>query len=320
MPGPNDIWPWLQSILQNQGAGQPVDPNAIPAAAPQAMPGSGLNGMPAVTPGQPSMGYSSVWGMRHGMPDNPLGGLFGGVLDAASQGQPTDAGDLAGAGDTSVRPGPSPSPRISVLSPGAAAFQGRYGTDDYPDSTNYPHAMTPPTFNWPASSTPTGMPAPPPQGSPSATPKPAGATPTGPLAASGGGGATMKRTPGAPNLGYYQGNNNRFIGIAQPNASPQNSMRAGPQATALNLAGMFGGRGQPAAAVNPNAPAANAQPVSMVNGPTPVGQGLNPSGNLALTGGNSPGPNQFSSVPVPLPPKRPPGLPYWPFKQQGYSP
>ena len=116
----------------------------------------------------------------------------------------------------------------------------------------------------------------------------------------------MKRTPGAANLGYYQPNN-RFIGIAQPNASPQNSMRAGPQATALNLAGMFGGRGQPAAApaVNPNAPAANAQPVSMVNGPTPVGQGLNPSGNLALTGGNSPGPNQFSSVPVPLPPAMP---------------
>ena len=74
----------------------------------------------------------------------------------------------------------------------------------------------------------------------------------------------MKRTPGAPNLGYYQGNNNRFIGVAQPNASPQNSMRAGPQATALNLAGLFGGRGQPAAApaVNPNVPAANAQPVS----------------------------------------------------------
>ena len=117
----------------------------------------------------------------------------------------------------------------------------------------------------------------------------------------------MKRTPGAPNLGYYQGNNNRFIGIAQPNASPQNSMRAGPQATALNLAGLFGGRGQPAAApaVNPNVPAANAQPVSMVNGPTPVGQGLNPSGNLALAGGNSPGPNQFSSVPVPYPPSMP---------------
>ena len=36
--------------------------------------------------------------------------------------------------------------------------------------------------------------------------------------------------------------NPRFIGIDQPNASPQNSMRQGPQGTALNLAGLFGGK------------------------------------------------------------------------------
>ena len=57
-------------------------------------------------------------------------------------------------------------------------------------------------------------------------------------------------------------------------------MRGGPQGTALNLAGLFGG-GQPA--VNPNAPAANAQPVSAaapapVPGPlAPGNQQMNPS-------------------------------------------
>ena len=60
MPGQNDIWPWLQSILQNQGAAQPSNPAAYPAAAPQAMPGSGVTGMPAVTPGAPSMGYPAL--------------------------------------------------------------------------------------------------------------------------------------------------------------------------------------------------------------------------------------------------------------------
>jgi hypothetical protein len=42
-------------------------------------------------------------------------------------------------------------------------------------------------------------------------------------------------------------NNNRFIGIDAPNANPQSSMRSGPQGTALNLAGLFGG-GKAAAA------------------------------------------------------------------------
>ena len=71
-------------------------------------------------------------------------------------------------------------------------------------------------------------------------------TPTpGPLAAGGASGSAATSNP-------------RFVGVSAPNASPQNSMRGGPQMTALNLAGLFGGAG----AVNPNAPAANAQPVS----------------------------------------------------------
>ena len=104
---------------------------------------------------------------------------------------------------------------------------------------------------------------------PMGPPIPPGGVP-GPLASGGASGSASTSNP-------------RFVGIPAPNASPQNSMRGGPQGTALNLAGLFG-RGQPA--VNPNAPAANAQPVSAVRGPlaaggpTPYpGPSLNPSGN-----------------------------------------
>ena len=62
------------------------------------------------------------------------------------------------------------------------------------------------------------------------------------------------------------GASNRFVGIDRPNADP--TRRSGPQGTALNLAGLFGG-GQPA--VNPNVPAAAAQPVSAVRGPLAQG-------------------------------------------------
>jgi translation initiation factor IF-2 len=59
--------------------------------------------------------------------------------------------------------------------------------------------------------------------------------------------------------------NPRFVGVPQPNASAQNSMRGGPQATALNLAGMFGGGGAPGGA--PGAP--GGVPGPMANAPTP---------------------------------------------------
>jgi hypothetical protein len=83
-------------------------------------------------------------------------------------------------------------------------------------------------------------------------------------------------TGGATGVGATS--NPRFVGISAPNMSPQNSMRGGPQGTALNLAGLFGGGG-----VNPNVPAANAQPVASVPGPMasapmpPVRPGVAPS-------------------------------------------
>jgi hypothetical protein len=210
-------------------------------------------------------------------------------------------------------PGATPSsPAGTILS--RDRYGNPIGIGAYPDSTNY--ARTPPAFNWPDSSTPTGMPTPP--GSPSATPRPADAAPAGPLASLGATAAPpMKRRAGAANLGYYQPND-RFVPIDRPNAPAEGGGQARggpPKMSALNLAGLFNRGQQPG--VNPNAPAANAQPVSAATpggqiasaGPTPYGPDtprLNPSGLLALLGGNQP-PNGYGSVPVPYPPQRPLG-------------
>ena len=276
MPGPNDIWPWLQSILQNQGAGPPGQP-AAPAAPMQNF----GNFNPPQGPGPGNVAAVDLSDDHGTGPPAVMSPAEMAAAQAAAQ-PPLQA-----------QPQPQPAPNGPAIYP-HMPWPGS------PPPQTYPHMPWPPNADnshmpWPDTGAPTG--------SPSATPKPAG-----PLASPGGVGAPMKRTPGAPNLGYYQGNNNRFVQVDRPNASAAGGFGRGgaPQMTALNLAGLFGGR-QPAAApaVNPNVPAANAQPVSMVNGPTPVGQGLNPSGNLALAGGNSPGPNQFSSVPVPYPPSMP---------------
>ena len=244
MPGPNDLWPWLQSIMQNQGAGTPNSVAGMPryGAGPGNLGMGDPQGLTANTPG-PSMGYPAL-GAQPQQPPPPAPDARGFSVGVHPHGDgPPDVMSPAAMAGAQPAAQPQPQPAPPFVQP------------QHPSTMRYPMWPTPPAADAPA-------------GSPSATPKPAG-----PLATSGGGGATMKRTPGAPNLGYYQGNNNRFIGIAQPNASPQNSMRAGPQATALNLAGLFGGRGQPAAAaaVNPNVPAANAQPVSSASPPAAPG-------------------------------------------------
>ena len=244
MPGQNDLWPWLQSIMQNQGAAQPSNPAAYPAAAPQAMPGSGLNGMTAMTPGGPSMGYPALGQPAASQqpqppqapPPSPLGSS---VTMAPSQ-------PVGPAGADGGFNNPYQAAANAPMIPGAAPGQGGIGSD-----ARFPVAPTP--MGQGGIGSDARFPIATPAGSPSATPRPAG-----PLAAAGGGGAAMKRTPGAPNLGYYQ-QNPRFTTV-QLNPNQRNA----PIYTALNLAGLFGGRGQPAAApaVNPNVPAANAQPVS----------------------------------------------------------
>jgi hypothetical protein len=68
---------WLQSLLASYGAGQPNDPRQNPSLTPTAgMPGGGLMGMPAATPGGPSMGYPAM-GQPSAQPP-----------PAAAQGQP----------------------------------------------------------------------------------------------------------------------------------------------------------------------------------------------------------------------------------------
>jgi hypothetical protein len=124
-----------------------------------------------------------------------------------------------------------------------------------------------------------GVAVPPGPMAPGSTTMPAGAAPSAanPLAVAGPGAAGPVPGPlasgGATAAGASA--NPRFIGIAAPNMSPQNSMRGGPQGTALNLAGLFGGAPGAPRGVNPaNLPAPNAQTVS-----GPLAQGGAPSGD-----------------------------------------
>ena len=244
MPGQNDLWPWLQSVMQNQGAANPNDPYKAPEGVyPWMMPGSGVNGMQAMTPGGPSMGYPALG--QPGAPQQPQppqapppSPLGSSVTMAPSQ-------PVGPAGADGGFNNPYQAAANAPMVPGSATGQGGIGSD-----ARFPVAPTP--MGQGGIGSDARFPIATPAGSPSATPRPA----KGPLAAAGGGGATMKRTPGAPNLGYYQ-QNPRFTTV-QLNPNQRNA----PIYTALNLGG--GGQ-QPA--VNPNVPAANAQPVSSASPP-----------------------------------------------------
>jgi hypothetical protein len=176
-----------------------------------------------------------------GSPD-PLGssvGVNSSPPPATSAGPPVGAGMLDQSG---VQRGP-----MGVLrtQPGASAPVGA-GLPDQSGITRNPAGVLTP-----------GAPA-----------TPAGTGPASPVA------APAARVPGPLASGGASGSaatsNPRFIGLDyRPNASPQNSMRGGPQSTALNLAGLFG-QGQPAAA--PAAPGARPQ----VAGPL-AGGGMVPS-------------------------------------------
>jgi len=101
-----------------------------------------------------------------------------------------------------------------------------------------------------------------------------------------------------PNLGNY----GAFTQVDRPNADVAGGARGRqsvPYTTALDLSRLFGG-GAPAA-----------RPAGMLSGdPEVPGRGpaivpgMNPTGNLALTGGNV-RPGQIRSVQVPYPPSRP---------------
>jgi hypothetical protein len=161
MAGPNELWAWLQSIQQGQGAGQ----------------GPGGAG--------PGMGYPSL-----------------GLIPRSALGTPLRA-DVGPGGVGSGNVGVSGveqsylPQRQGGMSPLSAAPGAPAPLSDSPSVKPQP-----PTFSWPASSTPTGMPAPP------AAPSP------GPLATPSGQGGIgsdarfpLKRRAGAANLGYYAGGN-----------------------------------------------------------------------------------------------------------------
>jgi hypothetical protein len=125
--------------------------------------------------------------------------------------------------------------------------------------------------------------------------------------------------PGVTNPGYVP------PGI-RPGPAPA-AIPGSPAARGINL-GYYGpmtGNARQAAPMtytNPNDPRIfrgplAAPPAAQTIPPTatasvPPAARLNPSGTLALTGGNQPNPNNWASVPVPTPPPRPTG---WPFNQ-----
>jgi hypothetical protein len=160
-------------------------------------------------------------------------------LNAANVGQPpaASAGPPVGAGmldQSGVQRGP-----MGVLrtQPGASAPVGA-GLPDQSGILRNPAGVLSPGS--PATPTGTGP----------ASPVAAPASVPGPLAGGGASGSAATSNPRFVNLNY------------RPNADAAGGAQGrggAPQMTALNLAGLFG-RGQPA--VNPNAPAANAQPVS----------------------------------------------------------
>jgi hypothetical protein len=249
LPGGPDGQAWLQYLssmfgittdqaaTMMQGGANPADmpsPNATPMEADTDDHGTGDN--PPVTPfavppKPPMTNFGNPAPVTGPGPGNVgpvnLNAANVGQPPAASAGPPVGAGMLDQSGVHRVG-GPNGVLATQPRSPPVGA-----SLLDQSGVTRNPAGVLSPG----APATPAGT---------SAPAAPAARVP-GPLASGGAAGSAATSNP-------------RFIGLDyRPNASPQNSMRAGPQATALNLAGLFG-QGQPA--VNPNAPAANAQPVA----------------------------------------------------------
>ena len=120
-------------------------------------------------------------------------------------------------------------PTIMAGGPGAGAMAPPQGPPGYLNSTGATAGFDyPPSTNYP-----TGLPQPPqaragaPANAPLPPPRPAAAAPV--------------RTRGAPNLGYYQGNN-RFPVLRYDVPGSGRGRGGGPPISALNLASLFGGR------------------------------------------------------------------------------
>jgi hypothetical protein len=239
--GAGDSQAWLQYLSQMygitpdqaatmmQGGGSPMEMNPhgdgpSPPVSPKQMYNFG-NPPPINGPGPGNVGPAAL--APNVTPPRPIAAAQPAPPPAASAGPPIGAGMLDQSGVARMG---GPNGVLNTQPPtGASAPVGAGLLDQSGVTRNPAGVLTPGT----APTAPVAAPAPVP----------------GPLAGGGAAGTGATSNP-------------RFIGIDAPNFSPQNSMRAGPQGTALNLAGLFGGGGQ-----NPNIPASNAQPVSGVLAP-----------------------------------------------------
>lgn len=268
---------WLQQFMaghqagQAFGASQPYGPGGMPgpySGGPQGlMPGGGLYGRTQTTPGAPSMGYPALG--QPGAPrpsqmattagfnlnSNPLTGALnwlrggGGTPPLPANALPLAWGNPTGDDYRKWLAMQTGSPAAPSTADPAPARSGGIGSD-----ANFPVMGAggfPTTYANPGAQPP---------------------VPTGPVSganpANRGVGTT--RSPGAgapagnPSQTPQPASSNRFVQVDRPNMDVAGGGmgRGGPpQMTALNLAGLFGGRGQQAA--NPaNMPTPNAQPVS----------------------------------------------------------
>ena len=281
---------WLQQFLaghqagQAFGASQPYGPSGSPgpySGGPQGlMPGGGVMNRQQMTPGGPSLGYPALGqptpqqpptaapgpaqgsALGYSLTSNPVTNWFRNNVSVGAPNfrniSPDFFHDMSAIGQKigpwfgGASAAPSSSPAAPATAPPAGAPSRGIGSD-----ANFPvmgAGSFPTTYGAPGQQPP---------------------TPTGPVSganpANRGVGTT--RTPGA---GAPQGNPaqtptpasatrtpSRFVQVDRPNMDVAGGGmgRGGPpQMTALNLAGLFGGRGQQGA--NPaNLPAANAQPV-----------------------------------------------------------
>lgn len=270
---PGDDDDWLQQFMAGHqagqvfGASQPYGPGGMPGpysgGQQGLMPGGGLYGRTQTTPGAPSMGYPAM-----GQPQPPA---------AAAQGDlhPSQMVKTAGLSLSS-------NPLTGVLNwlRGGGAPSGG-GTPPLPANA-LPLAWGNPTGDdyrkWLEMQLGAGSSAPAPSGQPGylgntgvhMPPRPPDShssqgggypSPAAPATAP----PAPARSPGAgapagnPSQTPQPANSSRFAMIDRVNAGPVSQPGRGYQ-TALDLSGLFGGRGQQA---NPaNMPAANAQPVS----------------------------------------------------------
>jgi len=243
-----DSLPWWA----RGGAG----PTGGPGAAPQ---GSGVGG-------QPPQGVNQQAWLQYLMQ------MFSPGSANAAEAPPTNGGPSPDDLDALKHPSPPPAaldgggPPVppSVLQP---------ATDPATRNMPFPQDLGPASRNmpFPGQIDPRGYFAPsasPNAPAPNAQPVSAQRPVPGPLAS---GGASAQGATSNP----------RFVQLDQGQNTDPTARNRGPQMTALNLAGLFGGGGQPAAApaANPaNLPARNAQPVSgplaaggMSNAPWGVG-------------------------------------------------